>query len=223
MMWKRVRLLPVTILAAIMVFAFKMTALVDSAGDTLPQDVAVAAEVDGDQELNAGDEDIGETAADDSGSGDRDGGVGSLVGRDPSTFTATEITLLENLAERREQIERQGAELDVRENLLVATENRIDEKIQALKTLEERIAKLVEEFKRTEDARIKRLVKVYETMKPKDAARIFDQLELETLLDVVSLMKESKTALILAAMESRRARELTLALAQRTDLEGRTR
>jgi len=81
----------------------------------------------------------------------------------------------------------------------------------------------VEEFKRTEDARIKRLVKVYETMKPKDAARIFDQLQLDTLLDVVSLMKESKTALILAAMESRRARELTLALAQRTDLEGRTR
>lgn len=222
-MWKRVRLLPVTILAAVMVFGFKMTALVDSAGDTLPQDVAVAAEVDGDEEANSEEVENDETTTDEGGSGDRDGGVGSLVGRDPSTFTATEIALLENLAERREQIERQGAELDVRENLLVATENRIDEKIQALKTLEERIAKLVDEFKRTEDARIKRLVKVYETMKPKDAARIFDQLELETLLDVVSLMKESKTALILAAMESRRARELTLALAQRTDLEGRTR
>ena len=223
MMWKRVRLLPVTILAAIMVFAFKMTAMVDTAGDTLPQDVAVAAEVDGNEDTNSENDDTGETAADDAGSGDRDGGVGSLVGRDPSTFTATEITLLENLAERREQMERHAAELDVRENLLVATENRIDEKIQALKNLEGRIAKLVEEFKRTEDARIKRLVKVYETMKPKDAARIFDQLQLDTLLDVVSLMKESKTALILAAMESRRARELTLALAQRTDLEGRTR
>ena len=52
-------------------------------------------------------------------------------------------------------------------------------------------------------------------MKPKDAARIFEELDLEVLLQVVQRMKEAKVAPILAAMDPKRATEVTTRLAER--------
>jgi len=60
---------------------------------------------------------------------------------------------------------------------------------------------------------MKSLVKVYESMKPKDAARIFERLEMDILIDVTVRMKEVKMAAVLAKMESEKARELTVRLA----------
>ncbi|HEX3498406.1 MAG TPA: hypothetical protein VHT04_03700, partial [Stellaceae bacterium] len=66
-----------------------------------------------------------------------------------------------------------------------------------------------------DDAKIKSLVRIYETMKPKEAARIFEQLDLPVLLDVLEQMKELKTAPILAAMDPAKVKAVTLALAAR--------
>jgi len=64
------------------------------------------------------------------------------------------------------------------------------------------------------------LVKIYEKMKPKDAARIFNNLEMDILIDVASNIKESKMAPILASMSSDRANKLTVELATRRQLPG---
>ena len=58
-------------------------------------------------------------------------------------------------------------------------------------------------------------------MKPKDAARIFEELDMAVLLDVIERMKERKTAPILAQMNPRRAKAITLELAQRRGLPGK--
>jgi flagellar motility protein MotE (MotC chaperone) len=65
-----------------------------------------------------------------------------------------------------------------------------------------------------EDTSWKGLVKVYEAMKPRDAATIFNDLETPVLLQVVDRMKEAKTAPVLAAMQPDKARDLTAKLAQ---------
>jgi flagellar motility protein MotE (MotC chaperone) len=52
-------------------------------------------------------------------------------------------------------------------------------------------------------------------MKPKDAARIFEELEMDILLPVVERMKERKTAPILAKMNADKAKAITTELAQR--------
>ena len=57
------------------------------------------------------------------------------------------------------------------------------------------------------------LVKVYESMKPRDAAVIFNDLDMPVLLQVVDRMKEAKAAPVLAAMQADKARELTTKLA----------
>ena len=67
------------------------------------------------------------------------------------------------------------------------------------------------------------LVKLYEAMKPRDAATIFNDLDMPVLLQVVDRMKEAKAAPVLAAMQPDKARDLTARLAQmRTQRDGQT-
>ena len=65
---------------------------------------------------------------------------------------------------------------------------------------------------------MQRLVKIYEAMKPKDAARIFDQLDMNILLQVVERMAERRVAPILADMSPKRANELTAEIASRRQM-----
>ena len=70
-------------------------------------------------------------------------------------------------------------------------------------------------YSNSEDKELKNLVLIYEKMKPKEAARIFDQLEMNVLLKVIDRMKSTKTAPVLAAMAPQRAKELTMRIAER--------
>ena len=66
--------------------------------------------------------------------------------------------------------------------------------------------------------RVISLVKIYEGMKPKDAARIFDTLDLDVLIQVMSKMSERKVAPVLAAMNPERARTVTIMLVEQKTL-----
>ena len=102
--------------------------------------------------------------------------------------------------------------------MLSAAERRIDTKISELAKIKATIEQLLKKHDAKQEAKLKSLVKIYENMKPKDAARIFDRLELSILLDVVERMRESKTARIMANMTPARAKSVTSALAQRGTL-----
>lgn len=140
---------------------------------------------------------------------------------DPLAMSPSEMDLLQKLSERRAELDKRAAEQSQREVLLQATEKRIDEKIARLASLEKDIGGIIDKQNEESDARIKSLVKIYETMKPHDAARIFEQLDMTVLLGVVEHMKERMAAPILAAMDPSKARAVTLALAERKDKAGR--
>jgi flagellar motility protein MotE (MotC chaperone) len=57
-------------------------------------------------------------------------------------------------------------------------------------------------------------VHVYEAMKPRDAATIFDALDMQVLLQVLDRMQDRKAAPVLAAMQPDRARLATQLLAE---------
>jgi flagellar motility protein MotE (MotC chaperone) len=133
---------------------------------------------------------------------------------DPTLFTQSEIDLLQQLADRREKLEQRGRELDRREALLTAAETRIDKKIEELRGLEKTIEGLVKKHDAQEEANMQSLVKIYENMKPKDAARIFEQLDLDTLLEVAERMKERKLAPVMAKMDPEKAKQVTVELSR---------
>ncbi|MGA0394171.1 MAG: MotE family protein [Rhodospirillales bacterium] len=138
----------------------------------------------------------------------------TLLSKDPTLLTQAEIDLLQQLADRREQIESRARELDLREGLLKAAEDRIGKKIQEMKALQVTINGLIKKHDAQQDAKLNSLVKIYQNMKPKDAARIFEELELDTLLMVAERMKERKLAAIMAKMDPKKAREVTIELAR---------
>ncbi len=126
---------------------------------------------------------------------------------DPFSLSDAEIDLLQSLAERRKELDLRASQLEQREALLLAVERRIDEKVEELKGLQSSIQG------ETED-QYKSLVKIYENMKPKDAARIFEELSMAILLPVTERMKERKLAAVLAKMNTAKAMTLTTQLAQ---------
>ena len=134
-------------------------------------------------------------------------------------FTPTEIQILQNLSKRREALDAQNENMQVREVALRATEQRIDGKIQQIEAMKAQVEEMLARYNTQEDAKIRSLVKIYETMKPKDAARIFDEVEMPILLLVIDRMKEKSAAPILAAMDPKKAKQLTVELAEQRRLD----
>jgi len=134
------------------------------------------------------------------------------------SFTPKEVEILQRLQERREQLDQRARDLDMREAMLVAAESRFDQKIAELQKLKQEIQGLLTTVNAEQQTQLDSLVKIYETMKPADAAKIFNSLENKVLLNVISRMKEAKAAPVLAAMDSARAQEVTILLAERKRL-----
>jgi flagellar motility protein MotE (MotC chaperone) len=133
-------------------------------------------------------------------------------------FGDAEQELLQRLAERRAELNRRAQDLDQRAALLTAAEQRVNQKLVELEDLRNQIKSLVRQVDQEQRQQIESLVKLYETMRPADAARIMGTLDMGVLIEVVSRMRESKAAPILAAMDASKARELTIQLAERRQI-----
>jgi len=137
---------------------------------------------------------------------------------DQNNMTQTELDVLQKLQERRGQLDTREKDIERREALLKAAEDQIDRKVAELKSLQRTIEGLLRQYNDQEDNKMRSLVKIYENMKPKEAAKIFEQLDMEILLEVVERMKEQKVAPILAEMDPGKARNVTAELAQRRQM-----
>ncbi len=137
---------------------------------------------------------------------------------DGSGFSQATRDVLENMADRRKGLDVRERELATREALLRAAEQELERKFEEMSNLRSEIEGLLEQQSEEEIARIQSLVKIYEGMKPKEAARIFDTLDLDVLTSVLSRMSERRLSPILANMDPERARTVTILLAQEKQL-----
>lgn len=138
--------------------------------------------------------------------------------RDPFNYTDEEVDVLQQLAKRRAELDQRARQLDEREALVKAAEQRMDQKMAELKALQATVQDLLKQRNAADEQQLQSLVKVYENMKPKAAAQIFEEMDMDVLLDVVSRMSERKVAPILALVSPTRAKELTYELAQRRQM-----
>lgn len=133
----------------------------------------------------------------------------------PAAISASERAILERLQERRQELDTRHRELDMRENLLRATERRLEQRANELRELETRIAGLEQRRDEAEQTRFRGVVSMYESMRPKDAARIFDTLDMSVLIEVARAMRPPKLADVIAQMQAEQAKRLTTELARR--------
>jgi flagellar motility protein MotE (MotC chaperone) len=131
--------------------------------------------------------------------------------------SAGERAVLERLQDRRKELDTRGRELEMRENLLKATEKRLDAKVAELKDAEARVNTAMGNRDKAEAERFKSIVAMYENMKSKDAARILERLDMKILVEVATKISPRKMSEILAQMTPEAAERLTVELARRAD------
>ena len=202
--WSRLRLFPVMLTVAVLALGFKVTDLFSGPGHKAPEiaiGAAIAQPKPPTPDPSAKKED------------EEDAEVGGKT-----DFTRAEVELLQQLSERRAELDKREKDIELRDNLLRATEKRIEEKIAELKKIEGRIDALLKKHDEQEEQRLQSVVKIYETMKPKDAAKVMERLDMPILLDVAERMKTAKMAAIMAEMDTSRARAVTTELATRRRL-----
>jgi flagellar motility protein MotE (MotC chaperone) len=135
----------------------------------------------------------------------------------PRPVSAAERALLERLQARRQELDARARELDIRESLLKAAEQKLENRQVPAKD-KDGDAKPDAPGPRKDDPEaggFKSLVTMYETMKPKDAAKIFDRLDIKVLVEVSTQINPRRMSEILAQMTPDAAERLTVELANR--------
>lgn len=128
----------------------------------------------------------------------------------PGEVSPAQKALLERLQQRRMELDQRQRDLELRENLIREAEQRLEARMAELRAIENP----ANENDQPQSQRTKNLVVMYEGMKPKDAARIFEKLDMKVLVDVARAMKPIKLSEVLAVMNPDAAQRLTVELAR---------
>jgi flagellar motility protein MotE (MotC chaperone) len=131
--------------------------------------------------------------------------------------SASERAILERLQARRQELEARAREIEIRESLLKAAEKRIESRVEEAKATEAKISAASGQKAEADAARFKGIVTMYESMKPKDAAKVFDRLEMSVLYEIASQIAPRKMSDILGLMQPEAAERLTVELARRAN------
>jgi flagellar motility protein MotE (MotC chaperone) len=133
---------------------------------------------------------------------------------DSAGLSASEVQVLQALGARREALDAREAEISTSAQMLTVAERRLEERLARLKQLEDSVNALLGQLDEAQAARIGNLVDVYQRMRAKDAAAVFDQLDEQTLSLVASRMRQQNLAEVMGRMDPARARRLTQMLAE---------
>ena len=142
---------------------------------------------------------------------------GTVIFPEPNqqSVSPSERAILERLQARRQELEQRAREIEIRESLLKSAEKRIEGRVEEMKATEARITTATVQKAETDAARFKGIITMYEGMKPKDAAKVFDRLEMPVLYEIASQIAPRKMSDILGLMQPEAAERLTVELARR--------
>jgi len=125
-----------------------------------------------------------------------------------------ELRVVMRLSERREDLDRRETDLQTREGVVALSERQLDDRLARIETAIAKFDARIGMLDEQEEARMNIVVKTYEAMKSKSAAQIFNSLDDTVLLQVATRMKPQAMAKVLAAMDTKRATELTRRMTQ---------
>ena len=149
-------------------------------------------------------------------------GVVVFPDQNPQSVSPSERAILERLQARRQELEQRAREIEIRESLLKSTEKRIEGRVEEMKATEAKISTATGQKAEQDSARFKGIITMYEGMKPKDAAKVFDRLEMSVLYDIASQIAPRKMSDILGLMQPEAAERLTVELARRAGTDKST-
>lgn len=210
----RIRLLPLIVMISFTLLGFKILDVLQH--DSEVSDLLLVAETS----AKSAEESPAETEAEEN--SDEEAAVEAATETPTAPpepqYTEEKLELLKNLTKRREELEARERNMALQAVALEAAAKKMDERAKELKALEEQASLIIDEYLNKDKEKVKSLVKIYENMKPKDAARIFETMDMPIILEVVSNMKEAKAAPILAKMKPESAKNITTQIAEKRRL-----
>lgn len=138
----------------------------------------------------------------------------------PDPQALAERGVLEALRQRRQELEAREQQIALRETVLAATERRLAQRVDELTALQRRLEALESGRGEREEAAWRGIVRTYETMRPRDAAAILDEMEMPVLVQIIDRMGERRAAPVIGAMRPERARLATAELARHRTRRG---
>jgi flagellar motility protein MotE (MotC chaperone) len=130
-------------------------------------------------------------------------------------LSPAELQVLQSLGARRGQLDQRESDLDTQVELMAAAEAKLDSRIAQMNGLKGDIQGLLNQADQQQATETDRLVRVYEAMKPKDAAARITLMDDTVRIPMAAKMKERALAAILAQMPAEDAKALTEKLANR--------
>ena len=181
---------------------------------------ATAEDVAVDEDVRKGDADAAkpEDAAQAEDDGDAVPPPASVQAPPSDDMSEGELDVLKQLSGRRAQLDRREQEIRQKGAILQAAEMRVDRKVRDMEKLRSQLQGMLGQVSEEQQAQAENLVKIYEVMKPKEAARILQTLDMPVLLGVMRAMKPAKSAPILAEMDAAKAKDVTMTLSRQHDL-----
>lgn len=127
----------------------------------------------------------------------------------PMTETLTHI-------EKREaELKRKEEQLRQKEEYLSKMEQEVEKKLKDLLAIQKEIQAYRNEKEESQNTKIRSLAKIYGTMKPKEAAKLLDNLEEHLVVSVISTMSADEAANILGNMDVKKAAKISESLSHR--------
>lgn len=117
-------------------------------------------------------------------------------------------SIKQDVARRDQEAARRNRALELREQAARAAEQRLHSNNAA------QGSPAHAEMRDPDEERFTELARIYQAMRPKRAAVVFEQLEMDVQVEVARRMRDRSTALILASMSPPKAAALTMAMAR---------
>lgn len=133
-------------------------------------------------------------------------------------FSDTEIRLLQELESRRLELERREQALRVREKLVDLAEARLGARVDRLEALHTALEGQLKNMSDKEEQELTSLAKIYEEMRPANAATVLDRLDDKIVFDLFKRMNRKSTAKIMEKMSPAKARIVSKMLADKSEL-----
>ena len=124
-------------------------------------------------------------------------GTGAIEVSTDSLVTDTERSMLEAMKRRESELNDREEDLKKYEQRLAVVNTELDQRMKELAVTKEVVDKILAKLKRAEKSRTQRVVKIYESMGPEEAAARIEKLDAATAVMILSTMKEKKARAVL--------------------------
>ncbi len=109
-------------------------------------------------------------------------------------WSQEEINHFAKLNERKKELDARESELNRIENELTAQKEELEKRMKELEKTRTNISSVLEEKVKADNEKIETLVQMYSTMKPQQAAKVFETLDEDLSVEIISRMKKKNAA-----------------------------